>query len=226
MVNNFLYTKDRKFIGENLSKNLLTRFNIIYEKNIYNRKDYSHVYELKNDDILNEPLFLSLLNRIQKKFELIANVTDLNFEKLWLVNSLSNDSKKTKLPYIPHIDKRRYLKAMVYLHDVSLEHGPIHLGRVKNTINIEKKRKQLPQDYKEKGLNSINDKDLDGSLMPMTGKTGDVIFFDTNTPHKAGVIKNNYYRKVLRFDFKRPHFNPKLSILNRIKKKLYKRLEL
>ena len=110
---------------------------------------------------------------------------------------------------------------MVYLHDVSLEHGPIHLGRVKNTINIEKKRKQLPQDYKEKGLNSINDKDLDGSLMPMTGKTGDVIFFDTNTPHKAGIIKNNYCWKVLRLDFGRPFFNKKTSKFKNFLKKLF-----
>ena len=69
---------------------------------------------------------------------------NLNFEKLWLVSSSSNDTKKTTLPYIPHIDKRRYLKAMVYLHDVNLEHGPIHLGRVKSKTDIEQKRKKLP----------------------------------------------------------------------------------
>ena len=55
---------------------------------------------------------------------------------------------------------------------------------------------------------------------PMTGKAGDVIFFDTNTPHKAGIIKGSYYRKVLRFDFERPCFNPKASMLNRIMKKI------
>ena len=225
MINNFLFTKDSTLISKNLSKNLLTRFDEIYEKNIYNHKNYSHIYELKNDDILKEPLFLSLLNRIKKKFELITSVTDLDFDKLWFVSSTSNDSKKTTLPYIPHIDKRRYLKAMVYLHDVSLEHGPIHLGQVKNNIDIEQKRKKLPHDYKEKGLNNINDKDLDGSLMPMTGKAGDVIFFDTNTPHKAGIIKNNYNRKVLRFDFERPHFNLKPSMLNNIMTKIIKRLK-
>jgi len=87
---------------------------------------------------------------------------------------------------------------------------------------IEQKRKKLPPDYKEKGLNTIADKDIDGGLTPIIGKAGDVIFFDTNTPHKAGVIKDNYYRKVLRFDFERPYFNPKQSMLNRIIKKLYK----
>ena len=50
----------------------------------------------------------------------------------------------------------------------------------------------------------------------MTGKAGDVIFFDTNTPHKAGIINEGYYRKVLRFDFERPFFNPKQTIFNYI----------
>ena len=50
----------------------------------------------------------------------------------------------------------------------------------------------------------------------MTGKAGDVVFFDTNTPHKAGVIKARHFRKILRFKFKRPSFNPKPFILNRI----------
>ena len=47
------------------------------------------------------------------------------------------------LPYIPHIDKQRYLKAMVYLHDVSLEHGPIHLGKVKEEVDIESHKKEF-----------------------------------------------------------------------------------
>ena len=50
----------------------------------------------------------------------------------------------------------------------------------------------------------------------MTGKAGDVIFFDTNTPHKAGIIKSGYFRKVLRFKFKRPLLNPKPFIFNRV----------
>ena len=93
---------------------------------------------------------------------------------------------------------------------------------LKDEEELTKRRIKLPQNYQEKGLNTIADKDLDGNLTPITGKAGDVIFFDTNTPHKAGVIKDNYYRKVLRFDFERPYFNPKQSMLNRIMKKFSK----
>ena len=221
MKNNFIFAKKNLLLDGVLTEKLLREFDQIYQENT-SKNIHANFLDLRKDDIMKIPLFLSLLNKIQKKFESIIGHNDLSFEKLWLVSSLSDDTNKITLPYIPHIDKRRYLKAMVYLHDVNLEHGPIHLGRVKSTTDIEQKRKKLPSDYKEKGLNTISDKDLDGSLTPITGKAGDVIFFDTNTPHKAGVIKDNYYRKVLRFDFERPYFNPKQSMLNRIMKKLYK----
>ena len=221
MKNDFIFAKKNLLLDEVLTEKLLREFDQIYHENT-SKNIHANFLDLRKDDIMKIPLFLSLLNKIQKKFETIIGHNDLSFEKLWLVSSLSDDTNKITLPYIPHIDKRRYLKAMVYLHDVNLEHGPIHLGRVKSTTDIEQKRKKLPSDYKEKGLNTISDKDLDGSLTPITGKAGDVIFFDTNTPHKAGVIKDNYYRKVLRFDFERPYFNPKQSMLNRIMKKLYK----
>ena len=221
MEKNFIFAKENLLLDTVLVEKLHIEFDKIYQENT-NNNTHTNFLDLRNDDIIKVPLFFSLLSRIQKKFELITGHNDLCFEKLWLVSSSSNDTNKTILPYIPHIDKRRYLKAMVYLHDVNLEHGPIHLGRVKSTTDIEQKRKKLPPDYKEKGLNTIADKDIDGGLTPIIGKAGAVIFFDTNTPHKAGVIKDNYYRKVLRFDFERPYFNPKQSMLNRIIKKLYK----
>ena len=222
MEKNFIFAKENLLLDTVLVEKLHIEFDKIYQENTNNNNTHTNFLDLRNDDIIKVPLFFSLLSRIQKKFELITGHNDLCFEKLWLVSSSSNDTNKTTLPYIPHIDKRRYLKAMVYLHDVNLEHGPIHLGKVKKNINIEQKRKRLPQDYKEKGLNTIEDKDLDGTLAPMLGKAGDVIFFDTNTPHKAGIIKDSYHRKVLRFDFERPNFNLKPSIINKIIKKLLK----
>ena len=80
----------------------------------------------------------------------------------------------------------------------------------------EQKRKELPKDYKRNLLNTIYDEQIDGNLISMVGKAGDTIFFDTNTPHKAGIIEKGYSRKVLRFDFERPFFNTKSSIVNRL----------
>ena len=219
MINNFTFTKEVSMFDKELIAKLLGKFDEIYKETSY-KSNFDHIRHLRKNDILEEPLFLSLHNKIKKKIQLLTGFNDLSFEKLWLVTSSSNVTNKAALPYIPHIDKSRYLKAMVYLHDVSLKHGPIHLGQVKNTINIELRRKDLPQDYKDKGLNTITDEHLEGNLIPMVGKAGDVIFFDTNTPHKAGIIKGSYCRKVLRFDFERPFFNPKPSILDRLINKL------
>ena len=99
------------------------------------------------------------------------------------------------------IHKQRYMKAMVYLHPVSIQNGPIHIGKVKKNINIERKRLKLPEDYKLKKLNTISNQQIKNKLKPLIGNSGDIIFFDTNSPHKAGIIKEGFYRKVMRFDF-------------------------
>ena len=90
----------------------------------------------------------------------LTNLNDLSIKKMWLVNSTPNNQNKNFLQYIPHIDKQRYLKAMIYLHDVSLNHGPIYLGKLDSSVDIEKIRKKLPYNYKEKGLNSLNTNNL------------------------------------------------------------------
>lgn len=211
-MNKFDFTKENSFINKELTEKLLVRFDKIFNQKIYST-DLSNIKELTKYTILKEPLFISVFKQIHKKFQKIVNATDLRFEKLWLVNSESKDTNETILPYVPHIDKKRFLKAMVYLNDVSINNGPIHLGKAKDNINIEEKRKKLPSDYKAKKLNIISNKNLESNLIPMVGKAGDVIFFDTNTPHKAGIISKGYYRKILRFDFERSEFNPKKNIL-------------
>ena len=212
MSNSFIFKHEKLFLNKELIQLSNNRFEKIHQENIY-QTNLKHVCEIEAKSIKKEPLFLGIMNEIHKKLQTIINVSDLKFKKLWLVNSFPKNTNHTSLPYIPHIDKIRYLKAMVYLHDVSLKHGPINLGKVKNNINIEQKRKELPEDYKKNLLNTINDEQIAGNLISMVGKAGDTIFFDTNTPHKAGIIEKGYSRKVLRFDFDRPFFNTKPSIL-------------
>ena len=215
----FEYVKKSMLLDERQTENLLKRFDEIYLDNLYKNLS-SEVRELTKNDILKEQLFKSLLNNIQLNFELILGKNDLIFEKLWLVSTSPNKVNETELPYIPHIDKDRSYKAMIYLHDVSLKHGPIHMGRARNNFNVEKMRKNLPHNYQENKLNSISDYDLEGALTPMIGKAGDVIFFDTNTPHKAGILQNGYYRKILRFKFKSASLKSKTFIFNRIINKI------
>ena len=210
---NFTYIKENKVLNDNQTLIFLKIFNNVFHDNKY-KSIQENTYEFSKKEILNEPSFCSLLDIIQKKFIQITGFKDLSFKKLWLVSSSSDNTIKDHLPYIPHIDKHRYLKAMVYLHDVSLDHGPIHLGKVKVGVNLEHERKKFPKDYKEKGLNTITDEKIEGNLVPMTGKAGDIVFFDTNTPHKAGRVSDGYSRKILRFDFERSFFNPKQSLFS------------
>jgi hypothetical protein len=211
--NNFTYIKENKVLSNEQTLMFFKIFNNIFHENIYEAVQ-ENTYEFSKNKILNEPFFCSLLDIIQKKFTQITGFNDLNFKKLWLVSTSSDNIKKDRLPYVPHIDKNRYLKAMVYLHDVSLNHGPIHLGKVKREIDLEDERKKFSKDYKEKGLNTIIDEKIEGNLVPMTGKAGDVVFFDTNTPHKAGIVSDGYCRKILRFDFERSFFNSKKTLFN------------
>jgi len=218
MQNNFLFFKEEMMINRQIIKELVFRFNDIIKANEY-RKINNNISDLNIDDISKEPLFLNLLENIQEKFKKITGFNDLKFDKLWLVPSFF-DEEKPNLPYLSHIDKKRYLKAMVYLHDITVDHGPIHFAKANKKINIEQLRKKLPKDYKKKLLNVIDDNYLHGKMKPMTGRAGDVVFFDTNTPHKAGIIKSGFYRKIIRLDFERPFFNTKPSLLSRFINKL------
>ncbi len=221
MENNFTYIKENRVLNNNQTLAFLKAFNKVFHDNKY-KSIQENTYEFSKNKILNEPLFGSLLDIIQKKFKQITGFKDLSFKKLWLVSSSPNNTKKDHLPYIPHIDKNRYLKAMVYLHDISLNHGPIHLGKVKSNINLEHERKKFTKDYKKKGLNIVGHEKIEGNLFPMIGKAGDVVFFDTNTPHKAGIVSDGFNRKILRFDFERSFFNHNYSIFNFILNKFNK----
>ncbi|MEO0337050.1 MAG: phytanoyl-CoA dioxygenase family protein, partial [Pseudomonadota bacterium] len=161
--------------------------------------------------------FIKLKNQIET---FIQKDTDYEvvFRKLWLVDTTPKDSDQTKLPYIPHFDKERYLKAMIYLTDVThLDDGPIHL--LNSEIDgLDTKRRSLPRNHKEKGLNHIQLED-DAEITPIVGNAGTMILFDTNTPHKAGTVAEGHRRKVLRFDFEDPSWNHR-SLFRKIKDRL------
>lgn len=219
-MNNFFFKKENFVLDKDFTFSLLKKFDEIFMSKKY-KKNLENIREIDQNNICNEPLFKKTLDIIYEKFQLITSFNDLEFSKLWLVYSKSNDTNKNILPYVPHIDKKRFLKAMVYLEDISVTEGPIHLGKVDKNYNIEKKRKKLPNDYKIKGLNIIDKKYLYKDLEPMEGKAGDVIFFDTNTPHKAGIIKEGNSRKILRFDFERPSFNSHFNFIDKYLKNIY-----
>ena len=128
--------------------------------------------------------------------------TSVDFSKIWLVRSESADTNENMLPYVVHFDKERYLKALIYLVNVPLDCGPIHFAKAKAPEEIEKKRRILPNEYQKKKLNWLCKNDLLDQPVPVVGEAGDLILFDTNTPHHAGIVKPNNVRLALRIDYK------------------------
>ena len=57
----------------------------------------------------------------------------------------------------------------------------------------------------------------------MIGTAGDIIFFDTNVPHMAGIVEQGYKRRVLRFDFELDGLNKKPSFFDRVKNKILRK---
>ena len=159
-------------------------------------------------------------NYIAENFQ--ANGVSL--AKVWMVKSKATDTDASKLPFLPHFDKHRYLKAMIYLHDVSRDHGPIHFGSLRSPAAIESRRRILPSNYKELGLNTVEAKDLRSDLRPILGTAGDAIFFDTNAPHCAGIVSEGFERNVIRFDFDVRGLNSSKPFFERLSHFVFRRI--
>ena len=164
---------------------------------------YLNEKPLENIKIIQNPQNFLYLNKTNQN---INNHIDIKkktkLDSIWVqkTTKLSTHFDPTKLPYIPHIDKKRMFKIMVYLNDVINDNGPINLIKC-DTNKYENLRLNLGDNYKEKGENVI--KDISKSkFTSCTGPTGTVISFDTNCPHFAGNIKgNDDYRLIYRFNF-------------------------
>ena len=194
--NGFHYFKNNFF---NLNNEIIDEFTKIYQANLNLRAEenvaiISDLNELKRFKITN-----TIFEQIIKIFE-FNNFNNTEFDDAWFVHSNKNIYKENILPYIPHIDKVRKFKVMIYLNEVQIENGPIHFAKV-NPNKYENFRKKLNKDYKLKQENEIKDIKI-SEYEPLLGKFGSTIFFDTNTPHFAGKIKKNLIeRKVIRFNF-------------------------
>ena len=216
----FGYIHKKNFIKLIDIKELNKKFQSINNSNVYSSPS-NHIIILTNKETYADPTFARLSKKLETFFSENIGLTNLKLDKLGLYTSLSKDNDSSTVPYIPHFDKHRCFKAMVYLHDVTEKHGPIHFGRTRGDEDIEFRRKKLPHDYKKLGLNTVNQEDIIDKMIPMIGLAGDVIFFDTNLPHKAGIVSNNFARYVLRFDFDLDGLNVKPSLIERFLKKFY-----
>ena len=152
--------------------------------------------------------------------DFVRNQADysVNFKKLWLVHSTYKNVDTSRLPYLPHFDRIRFLKVMIYLTDTSIKNGAF-FARAGSVHEYELRRRMLPENHKEKFLNNAGDS---GAFEAVEGNAGDAIVFDTNCPHFAGAVDVGQNRKVARFDYANPCWNSywDRSPWQRVKRKL------
>lgn len=178
---------------------------------VQDREDFvtnkKNVWELNPQNLQEFPELQRVADEIRLKLESRSQFRGLRLDKVWVVLTEPSVADQTKLPYVSHFDKRRFLKGMVYLHDVEIENGPIHFGKYKESFKVNEIRRKLPKNHKELGLNLVTSENMSESPSPVLGEAGDLVLFDTNAPHKAGTVAEGYFRKVVRFDFEHRDFN-------------------
>jgi hypothetical protein len=186
-----------------------TELKSIFES--YFTRNYRNVVEItgvkaKSDVELNRLL-------LDAESHILKIDRELTLEKIWFVETLRRDVDDKMLPYLPHIDKKRYVKVMVYVDDVTIEDGAFWVCK-RLPHDFEEFRISLPENYKKNQLNLIeNIPETD--FFPVLGDAGSLIVFDTNTPHYAGRVLEGRSRRVIRFDYSKPEWN-KISLFKRI----------
>ena len=94
-------------------------------------------------------------------------------------------------------DKRRYLKLMIYLTNVSESDGPFTTASLPVSKN-EQKRLRLSKRSAEENVSRERIK-----YKKITLSAGDAIIFDTNCPHYEVLWMKMVREKILRLDFQK-----------------------
>ena len=164
-------------------------------KNLFlNRKDNDYIKKFSSivdNSYIHEVAKLYL----KKNFEpskLMIYKTEGQQDKDFIENS--------KYAFVPHTDETYFLKFFIYLTDVDITHGPLNV--VPKSHSIFKKKRH---DWILKNKNYLKrdkvDYSFENKMIPLVGKKGTMIIFDTDMLHKAGIVEKNKLRKVIRFDF-------------------------
>ena len=198
-----------------LDKNGYSKCNVDFDLN----KLEKFMFNIKKNSLIGKKLSDSVVEFGEENIKSIDELSDifdkinnfsknfydgkLKFTKTWYVKTNYKISDYTKLPYVPHIDRFRRIKFFLYLNDVKSDNGPLTVMQV-NPKNYENKRLKLKYDWQKKFKNKVEDT---GQFIKLTGNKGSCFVMDTNTPHKAGIVKRGYFRHILRFDYELDGWN-------------------
>ena len=110
----------------------------------YNKVENKKFFQLPRK-LFKTPSIKRLVSLMREETGQYNEYSKLKLEKIWFVHTLNENSREGVLPYVPHFDKRRYLKLMIYLTNVSESDGPFTTASLPVSKN-EQKRLRLGKD--------------------------------------------------------------------------------
>lgn len=167
---------------------------VLHSKNLNPLK-----FNFNNYPVLNQIYNNNLFKEISKKY---FQRDFVYAQKFFLVKSTGKREKdylqNKKLAFVPHTDEVNFLKFFIYLSDVSLSHGPLTVAP-----GTQNKFRKIRHYWIKNNFDPLTrDKtnyQHEGEMIPLIGKKGTLIIFDTDCLHKAGDVRSDF-RKIIRVD--------------------------
>lgn len=211
------FAKYDDFVKDEELKILQQRFEDYAEQSQFKRS--KNIVEMFASSVAEDDALQDINQKILQKCTDFCEET-IRLDKLWMVKSTPEICDVNELPYLPHFDKKRYVKGFLYLYDVDENSGPLTVCE-RHVPNVEQRRLSMPKNYFQLKSNVEDGHIYKSQMRKICGKAGALIVFDTNTLHQAGIVKDGCERKVLRFDYENPEWNKEPPML-KLKKKLNK----
>lgn len=214
------FVKYDDFVKDEELKNLQERFENYSEQSEFKPTD--NIVEIFSSSVAEDDVLRNVNQNILQKCADFCEET-IHLDKLWMVKSTPKICDVNELPYLPHFDKKRYVKGFLYLYDVDENSGPLTICE-RHVPDVDHRRRSMPENYFELKSNVENSRAYKSQMKKICGRAGTLIVFDTNTLHQAGIVKDGYERKVLRFDYENLVWN-KVTTTAKLKKKINKFLK-
>ena len=210
---NFGYFKINNFFNQNEIVEIENIFEDILEEKFVNQStakiNYNEIYKYRSVNQVYKKLHNFLNDKINYNFYL---------RNVWFIKT-QNQHIREELPFIAHIDKKRYLKVFLYINDIKKKNGAFTVSSNSNpkqneVLRLNWWKENIHDPEKDKHGLLCSKKDL--KFVPIEMEKGSIVCFDTNTPHFAGKVEIGEVRKVLRFNF---FFDAHVSKLSFLKQK-------
>ena len=173
MSDNFFQSFKNKF---NIDTSILNEYENILHSDEY--KIDKNVSNIRTHDQINK--YSNIKNLFYNISEYIEKIgKNLIFDDIWIVESDLVSTDTGNVPYVPHIDKIRKYKIMIYLNDIEINSGPLHLININPEI-FENKRKKFSKDYKKNFENVVSDYNIN-EYKPYALEILEPLFFLTQT---------------------------------------------